>query len=125
MINVAGSMEGLRASKVGISVPNRVAISPRLSPCCTVYSNGPEGVGVIDGEGVSVGGEVGVMVGVLVGGNGVAVAVKVTVGVIVGVGAAFNGEFSPVNQKISAAAPAMSRIAAPIMMAIGVLCRIC
>ena len=43
----------------------------------------------------------------------------------VGVEAGFKGEFSPNNQKISAAAPAMSRIAAPIITAIGVLCRIC
>ena len=125
MINVAGSMDGLRASKTGREVPNRVAISPRLSFCCTVYSNGPAGVGVMDGNGVSVGAEVGVIVGVLVGGKGVAVAVKVAVAVMVGVGGVLNGELSPVNQKISAAAPAMSRIAAPIMMAIGVLCRIC
>jgi hypothetical protein len=91
-----------------------------------VYSNGPEGVGVIVGVAVSVGNDVGVTVGVLVAGMGVAVLVCVGVKVTVGVGvAAFNGELSPNNQNIIAAAPAMRRIAAPIMTAIGVLCRIC
>src|SRR4030043_2026888 len=100
MISVCGAMDGLRASKVGISVPKRVAISLRLSPCCTVYSNGPEGVGVIVAVGVSVGFVVGVMVGVLVGGNGVAVEVLVGAKVAVGVGgAALNGELFPTHQK--------------------------
>ena len=79
MTNVAGSMLGFRASKVSKSVPNRVAISFRLSPSCTVYSNGPEGVGVIVGVAVSVGRDVGVMVGVSVGGREVKVAVHVGV----------------------------------------------
>ncbi len=118
-------MDGLRASKVGMSVPNRVAIPPRVSFCCTVYSNGPEGVGVTVAVGVSVGADVGVMVGVFVGGKAVAVGFNVAVAVEVGVGSGFNGEFPPSNQKINAAAPAMSKTAAPIMMAIGVLCRIC
>jgi predicted transcriptional regulator len=66
------------------------------------------------------------MVGVMVAGLGVAVYVMVGVNVTVGVGvAALNGELSPNNQNISAAAPTMRRIAAPIMTAIGVPCRIC
>jgi len=127
MISVAGSIERFRASKVGIFVPNLAAISlSPVSPCCTVYSNGPDGVGVTVGDAVSVGSDVRVMVGVLVAGKAVAVAVIVGVKVAVGVGvAALNGELSPNNQKISAAAPAMSKTAAPIMTAIGVLCRIC
>jgi hypothetical protein len=121
-VNVVGSIEGLRASKVGISVPNRVAIALRLSPSWTVYSKGPEGVGVSVGVAVSVGKEVAVSVGVLVGGFGVAVSVAVAVKVIVGVGVGdFNGELSPNSQKINAAAPAMSSTAAPIMTTIGVL----
>jgi hypothetical protein len=63
---------------------------------------------------------------VSVAGKGVAVSAMVGVDVTVGVGVAdLNGELSPNNQKISAAAPAMRRIAAPIMTAIGVFCRIC
>jgi hypothetical protein len=66
------------------------------------------------------------MVGLLVGGNGVAVLVGVGVLVTVGVGVGpLSGEFSPNSQKINAAAPATSKIAAPIITAIGVPCRIC
>ena len=77
------------------------------------------------GVGGSDGADVGVIVGVLVGGNAVLVAVKVGTAVGVGVASVLNGELSPNNQKMRAAAPAMSKTAAPIMMAIGVLCRIC
>ncbi len=118
-------MDGLRARITGKVVPNLPAMLETLSFCWTVYSNGPEGVGVIVGVAVSVGAEVGVMVGVLVGGKDVEVGTNVYVAVGVEVGSGINGELPPNNQKISAAAPAMSRIAAPIMTAIGVLCRIC
>ena len=64
-------MEGLSASKVGMSVPKRVAMLSIESPSWTVYSKGPEGVGVMVEVGVSVGNVVGVMVGVSVGGSGV------------------------------------------------------
>ena len=75
------------------------------------------------GVGVSVGSEVGVMVGVAVAGFWVAVQVMVAVNVAVGVGvAALNGELSPNNQKINAAAPVISRMAAPIMIIAGVPC---
>jgi len=121
MINVVGSIEGLRASKVGMSVPNRVAISLKVSPSWTVYSNGPEGVGVSVGVVVSVGKDVCVSVGVLVAGFGVAVSVAVAVNVTVGVSVGdFNGELSPNSQKINAAAPMMSSTTAPIMTTIGV-----
>ena len=107
-------------------VPNWVAMLSSVSPCWTVYSKGPEGVGVIEGVAVSVGKDVGVIVGVLVGGRGVLVfvgaRVKVAVGVCV---AAANGELLPNSQKINAAAPATSKIAAPIIRAIGVPFRIC
>src|SRR5512144_3169774 len=118
-------MFGLSVNRVSRSVPNRLAISFRLSPCWMVYSNGPDGVGVIVGVSVFVGADVGVMVGVSVAGFWVAVQVIVGVNVVVGVGVAdFNGEFAPNSQKINAAAPAMRRIPAPIMIHIELPCRV-
>jgi hypothetical protein len=83
-------------------------------------------VGVIVGVSVLVGRDVGVMVGVSVAGKGVAVCVLVGVNVNVGVSVGdLRGELSPSNQNINAAAPAMRRMAAPIIITVGVFCRIC
>lgn len=69
----------LIASKTSKSTSYSIARSKQVSPSRTVYSNGPDGVGVTDGTGVSV--MVGVNEAVAVGVTGVTVGVGLAVGV--------------------------------------------
>lgn len=100
----------LMAMRIKRSTPNLSAMPKSVSPSTTVYTKGPEAVGVGVMVGVVV--AVGVMVGV-----GVFVAVAVGVAVSVGVGVwvgnrAIEGAPEPNNQKMIIAIPMISRTAA-------------
>lgn len=111
----------LIANNTSKSTSYSIARSKQVSPSWMVYSNGPDGVGVIEGAGVSV--MVGVKDGVAVGVTGVTVGVGLAVGVAEENNPIF-GPLGPLNHTTNRTIPTITSSAARPHTKYGIiLCR--